>query len=148
MTVSLTPATTTYMPPSREDAKFTGFVTSDGRRGGFCWDGKPRCVNGHKLRPRQGKPILTEAITTCVHRDQRGGVECGALIYAGMFTVGGSARVRGSGERCWIVVEITRDHVERMAREPMIFLERMVILGVALPGVELDVLGVGQSEDE
>jgi hypothetical protein len=120
---------------------FSGFVLSDGRRGGICWDEKPRCIHDHLLVPKQKEPILTEAITTCVHRPTRDSAPCGVRLYAALLSFGGSAAVRGKGERAWIIVEITPDHVERMRREPMIFLERMVILGVALPGVEIDLLG-------
>lgn len=120
---------------------FSGFVLSDGRRGGICWDEKPRCIAPHRLIPKQREPILTEAITTCVHRDGRAAPACDVRLYVAQLAFGGSAVVRGRGERCWLVVEITPEHVERMRREPMIFLERMIILRVALPGVELDVLG-------
>jgi hypothetical protein len=120
---------------------FTGFVLSDGRRGGMCWDEKPRCVEPHRLITKQREPILTEAITTCQYRAHTESTPCGVRLYVAQLTFGGSAAVRGTGERAWLVVELTPEHVERMRREPMIFLERMVILGVALPGVEIDVLG-------
>lgn len=138
---SLLPA---YMAPTPapRDPKFSGFVLSDGRRGGICWDEKPRCVNvikPHRLKLRE--PVITEAIGACQHRIDRHSEPCGTTLYVAQMTFGGSAIVRGTGERAWLVVEITREHIERMKREPMIFLERMIILGVALPGVELDVLG-------
>lgn len=123
---------------------FSGFVLADGRRGGVCWDEKPRCIHPHRLRTRE--PVLTEAITTCQHRKDRGAEPCGAQLYVALLTFGGSAAVRGAGERAWLVVEITSDHVQRMRREPMIFLERMAILGVALPGVEIDILGIDQEK--
>lgn len=141
--------TATLMAPTPArpaHVKFSGFVLSDGRRGGICWDEKPRCVGAHRLRTRE--PVLTEAITTCQHRDGRGLEPCGLQLYVAQMTFGGSAEIRGAGERAWLVVEITREHVERMKREPMIFLERMIILGVALPGVDLDILGGAQETQE
>lgn len=135
--VSSTPSTSRPQQP-----RFSGFVLSDGRRGGICWDEKPRCVNPDPKphRPRLREPVITEGIGTCHHRADRGAPECGTRLYIAQLTFGGSAVVRGAGERAWLVVEITDDHIRRMKSEPMIFLERMVILGVALPGVELDIL--------
>jgi predicted RNA polymerase sigma factor len=127
---------------------FTGFVLADGRRGGICWDEKPRCVAGHRLHTKQKQPIISEALTTCVHKASREAEPCGIQQFVQVFTVGGSARIQGQGERAWLAVQVTRDHVERMRREPMIFLERMVILGVALPGVELDLTGDLQTEND
>lgn len=121
---------------------FSGFVLNDGRRGGICWDEKPRCVTGHRLVPKRQRDLpITEGIVTCIHRESREAQPCDVQQWAQLLTAGGSARVQGSGERAWLVVEITREHIDRMRREPMIFLERMVVLGVALPGVDLDVLG-------
>lgn len=109
----------------------------DGRRGGLCWDEKPRCPFDHRLMTKA--PILDDGIVTCTHRHYPA-PECGAKLYVACFTFGGSAAVRGSGERAWLVVEVTREHIERMIREPMIFLERAIVLGLTVPGVEVDVM--------
>lgn len=116
----------------------SGFALPDGRLGGLCSDGKPRCVRGHRLH--LGDAIIGETIGTCIHRASRAAPICGAHVYVAQLTVGGSAAVRGTGERVWLVVEVTRDQVEAMKRRPMLMLERMVLLGTALAGVEGDVL--------
>lgn len=119
---------------------FSGFTLADGRRGGICWDEKPRCVEPHHLKTRD--VVLAEGIVRCRHQERRASSPCGAQLYVSQLTHGGSPKARGEGERIWIVVEVTREHIERMKREPMIFIERMIVLGVALPGVETDILGV------
>lgn len=118
----------------------SGFTLPDGRRGGLCADAKPRCVGGHRLHLMD--PVIGETVGTCTHRASRSDPICGARVYVAQLTVGGSAAVRGSGERVWLVVEVTRDQVEAMKRRPMLMLERMVLLGAALAGVEGDVLAL------
>lgn len=100
-----------------------GFQLADGRRGGFCWTGKPRCVHpspdgsSHALRLRE--PVLTEAIGTCR--------SCGTRVYARRFP-----------DDLLLVVEITDALVRRMASAPLHPLEHLSILRCVLPGVEID----------
>lgn len=110
-------------------------VLSDGRRAGFCWGEKPRCLNQHPRAHRLGlkQAVLTEAIVTCHHRAERGGSECDTLQYVRRW-----ARTPDEAP-CWFVVEITKEHVRRLTQGPMLFLETMTILGCVLPGVDLDV---------
>lgn len=120
---------------------FSGFVLADGRRGGLAWGHKPRCVKGNPtthLLCHPGVRILTDSLVTCRHRSGRSGTICGAELYVRRFP-----RTKDEAQ-VWLVVETSPAHVQRMLREPMIFLERMVILGVALPGVEFD---IEQSEE-
>jgi hypothetical protein len=123
------------------DPRFSGFRLTDGRRGGFVWDEKPFCVNvlgdrPHRLLTRDNV-VLNDTVASCHFRPARGTSHCGATLYIAQMTFGGSARAQGSGERAWLVVEITREHIERMRRQPMLMLERLHLIGVALPGVDL-----------
>lgn len=123
------------------DPRFAGLITSDGRRAGVTWDERPMCVNvigdrPHRLMTRD-QVVISDTIATCVHRPARGTDRCNVQLYIVQMTFGGSARVQGSGERAWLVVEITRQHIERMRREPMLILERLHLIGVALPGTDL-----------
>jgi hypothetical protein len=123
------------------DPRLAGFQLADGRRGGFCWDEKPFCVNLLGHRPHhlltRDQVVLSDTIASCHHRPARGEAHCGVRLYIVQMTFGGSARVQGSGERGWLCVEITREHIERMKRQPMLILERLHLVGVALPGVDL-----------
>jgi hypothetical protein len=125
-------------------AGFSGFVLKDGRRGGFCWEEAPRCVNvfgGEPHRLATNRDLLADTIVHCGHRPAIGHGTCGARLYVALLSFGGSARIRGKGERLWLVVEVTPEHVQRMTTEPMILLERLHLLGCALPGVDTDLLG-------
>lgn len=112
-------------------APFTAFVLYDGRRAGFCWDEKPRCVHGHRIDADEAP--MTEGITRCKHRTGRDAPPCGVRVYL--------SRIRFStGEWAYFVVEITRSYLLRMKseRRPMLALERLSILACVLPGVEID----------
>ena len=63
--------------------------------------------------------------------------------YYAKLTFGGSARIRGTGERVWLAVQVTSEHVRRVHTEPMIFLETLQLLSVVAPGVELDLRYTG-----
>lgn len=120
---------------------FSGFITADGRRGGVCWDEKLRCVNHeigpHLLNPDQA-PIV-DTIVQCRHR-RRGGPRCGVHLYIAQLSVGGSPVIRGGGERIAIVVETTRAQAHKLRSVPMLFVERMILLGMAVPGVAEDLI--------
>lgn len=126
------------------DPSFTGFVLRDGRRAGFCWEEAPRCVNvfgGEPHRLATKRDVLDNTIAHCGHRPAIGHGTCGARLYVALLTFGGSAKIRGRGERAWLVVEVTPEQVQRMTTEPMIFLEKLALLGGVLPGVAEDLLG-------
>jgi hypothetical protein len=92
------------------ESSFTGFVLRDGRRGGFCWEEKPRCVNAFAGEPHRlatKRPVITDTIAHCEHRPALGQGECGARLYVALLSFGGSAKVQGRGERVWLVVEVT-----------------------------------------
>lgn len=119
---------------------FPGFVTAYGKRGGYCWDERPRCVN-YEIGPHLVKSDtmpLDDAIVQCRHRPEKGYPRCGAYLYVAQLSIGPSAVIRGQGERVWLVVETSRGQAERMQSVPMLFLERMVLLGLAAPGVDGD----------
>lgn len=131
-----------YRPPLHQ---FTAFVVRDGRRAGFCWDEKPRCIHGHRLKtkdPQQLRDVRHDTVVTCTHRESRDAEPCNTRQYVALATFGGSATMKGSGERFWFVVEVTDEHVKRMREQPMIFLERMSLLDCVLPGVARDLAGV------
>lgn len=126
------------------DSTFTGFFLRDGRRGGFCWDEKPRCVNvfgGEPHRLKTKGPVIADLITRCEHRPASKQGECGARLYVALLTFGGSAKAQGRGERLWLVVEVTAPQIQRISTEPMILLEKLSLLNCVLPGVASDVLG-------
>lgn len=133
------------MPPILPtiDPTFTGFVLRDGRRAGFCWEEKPRCVNVFDGQPHRltKRPLLNDSILRCQHRPGPKHGECDALLYVALLHFGGSAQVRGHGQRVWFVVEVADEHVQQMRTHPMIFLEKLVLAGCTLPGVDADVLG-------
>jgi hypothetical protein len=111
----------------------------DGRRVGVCWDEKPRCVTGHRFHtkdPKRVRQVRIDLLEPCHHRPYKEGPLCGVLQLATLCSI------PGTGERFWISVELTDAHRERLLKEPMIFLQRMALLGCALPGVEIDLLGV------
>ena len=135
-----------YRPPL---SRFTGFVLRDGRRAGFCWDEKPRCVHGHRLKvkdPQQLRNLRLDGLFTCTHRGESAAAPCNTRQYVALSTFGGSAAVRGQGERFWINVEVTDEHVRHMRARPMIFLETMALLDCVLPGVEHDLVGAGDDD--
>lgn len=136
MIATLTPMPTSMPHQSKPLPKFAPLVTADGRRAGWCWGDKPRCTNPepHAHRLRTKIHILSEAIVECENRHDRGGPTCGVRLY-----VRKVPRLTKSEALCWFVCEVTPEHVERMKREPMLFLETMTILGCVLPGVELDI---------
>lgn len=130
--------------------QFTAFVLRDGRRAGLCWDEKPRCVHGHRLKtrdPQQLRDVRLDALLTCIHRGDRNAAPCDTRQYVALNTFGGSANVKGTGERFWLVVEVTDEHVRHMRAQPMIFLERMSLLSCVLPGVDMDLAGAPQDDD-
>jgi hypothetical protein len=126
----------TAYTPSSDRTPFSAFTLADGRRAGFSWDAKPRCIHGHRI-PDDEAPI-TEGIITCRHRGGRREPECGVRIYLVLLTFGGSAAVQGTGERAYLVVEVTRSLVLQMKQRPMLTLERLSVLACVLPGVDVD----------
>lgn len=131
------------MPPRQFDIQ----TLKDGRRWGIAWDEKPRCVNGgHLIKPKHAKHFVPDTLVTCVFRPGHGTTECGVQQWGILFTLGGSAKIQGTGERALIMVEVTRELIERRKREPMIELEWMTLLGLTLPGVDVDLLGAGQND--
>jgi hypothetical protein len=125
-------------------SQFTGVITRDGRRAGFCWDEKPRCVHGHRLKtrdPEQLRNLRQDDVVKCIHRGARDAAPCDTRQHVSLGTFGGSATMKGSGERFWFVVQVLDQHLRRIREEPMIFLERMVMLSCALPNVDHDMAG-------
>lgn len=116
-------------------AKWKGFVTSDGLRGGFCSGDRPICVEGHYAKI--GERVLTEALRSCTHRTSDHHAVCGTRLYIARMQYGGSARIENAGEPIWFVVEVTEEHVRKMHREPMIFLEKMEIISCVIPHADL-----------
>ena len=126
--------------------QWTGFRLKDGRRGGICWAGKPRCVAGHRLKPRdpeQLRTLSTEMVTRCQHKHGAGHPICGALLYVAVVSFG--PRLLPRCERCLIVVELREDMLDSIG-DPMLFIERMALIDVALPGVGLDIGVRGERE--
>lgn len=105
----------------------------------FCSDEKPRCIEGHRLVSQQR--VTTDGILRCAHTDRLTGLKCDKLIWVALMTFGGSAKVRGTGERIWLVVELSPADASHFTREPMILLERLAHLGHTMPGVDLDLYG-------
>lgn len=141
---------------SAEDmAGFQGFVLKDGRRGGFCWDEKPRCIgrageaHGHRFKPRDPealRTLTTEMVARCQHKAGAQQPICGALLYIAVLSFGGSAVIRGQGQRCMLIVELHEKMLDQIG-QPMLFLERMALIEIALPGVLLDIGVRGDVED-
>ena len=105
----------------------------------YCSEEKPRCPYGHRLHAPH-RPSL-DGTLTCTHRDPLTRVVCNALCWIAVVSYGGSARVRGTGERLWIVCEVTPAIVRHFSRTPMTLLERLAYLGHTMPGVDLDLFG-------
>ena len=102
-----------------------------------AWVAKPRCIGGHHLKtrdPQQLRNVTYDALVTCVHQERREAPACGTRQYVSLNTFGGSAAVRGTGERWWLVVEVTDTHVRATRERPMIFLGRMTLLACVPPG--------------
>lgn len=123
------------MLPPESLAKWNGFVTKDGRRGGVCAGVRPICVGGHFAKVSQ--PVLTEAITHCTHRTGERQAPCSAQLYIARLNFGGSARFPEVGEAVWLVVEITPELIQRMKQAPMTFVEKMEIIALVLPTMDL-----------
>lgn len=103
---------------------FTGFTLPDGRRGGFCWGQRPRCIDPHLLKPRD--LVISDTITTCHHRLREGQRECGHRLYI--------RRLPSMGT--WLIVEVTPEHVKKLHdADSLSFMETMEIIGCVLPGV-------------
>jgi len=77
--------------------------------------------------------VVTDAIKSCQSLFGRGGPACGTTVYVRKLPCTTDEAI------AWFVCEVTPAHVQRLAREPLLFLEIMTILGCALPGVELDI---------
>jgi hypothetical protein len=104
-----------------------------------CSDEKPRCPYGHRLKPAHRTQY--DGTLTCDHRDPLSRQLCGTLCWIAVVSFGGSAQVKGSGERVWIVVEVTPAIVRHFSRTPMTLLERLAYLGHTMPGVDADLFG-------
>lgn len=108
----------------------------------FCSDEKPRCPHGHRLTGQTR--VTTDGIIRCGHRDPRSKLRCDTLIWVALVTFGGSAKVRGTGERVWLVVDVSSlsyDDITQFTTSPMTLLERLAYLGHTMPGVDLDLFG-------
>ena len=104
-----------------------------------CSEEKPRCPYGHRLHPPH-RPSL-DGTLTCTYRDPNSRRVCNTLCWIAVVSFGGSAVVRGTGERLWIVVEVSPAIVRHFSRTPMTLLERLAYLGHTMPGVDLDLFG-------
>lgn len=104
-----------------------------------CSDEKPRCPYGHRLKMAH-RPSW-DGTLTCDHRDPASRHVCNTLCWIAVVSFGGSALVRGTGERLWIVCEVTPAIVRHFSRTPMTLLERLAYLGHTMPGVDLDLFG-------
>jgi hypothetical protein len=104
-----------------------------------CSDEKPRCPYGHRLKMAH-RPS-TDGTLTCEHRDPITRALCNTLCWIAVVSFGGSSRVKGTGERVWIVVEVTPAIVRHFAHTPMMLLERLAYLGHTMPGVDRDLFG-------
>lgn len=109
-----------------------------------CSDEKPRCPYGHRLKVAH-RPSA-DGTLTCDHKDPLSGRACNTVCFVAVVSSGGSPRVRGSGERMWIVVEITPATAREFSRTPMLVLERLHQLGHATPGVDQDLFGIEPPE--
>jgi hypothetical protein len=90
-------------------------------------DEKPLCPYGHAL-DRAHRPSL-DGTLTCHWRDPLSGQECGTLCWVALLTFGGSAAIRGTGERVWVVVHVSPADVRHFTRTPMLFIEKLAYLG-------------------
>jgi hypothetical protein len=124
------------------DPTFRGFLLRDGRRAGFCWDERPRCVNVFGGRPHllTKLPLISDSVMRCTHRPAPAHGECDAHLYVALLHFGGSAHVQGEGQRMWLVVETTNEHVHQLRTRPMILLEKLALLDCVLPGVTDDLI--------
>lgn len=102
----------------------------------FCTDEKPRCPYGHRLKVAHRQSL--DGTLTCTHRDPTTRQVCNTLCWVALLSGGGSARVRGTGERLWIVAEVTPQIVRHFAAHPMLIVERLEYLGHTMPGVDDD----------
>ena len=105
----------------------------------YCSEEKPRCPYGHRLH--QPDRPTTDGTITCKHKDPRTERPCNTQCWIAVVSYGGSARIRGTGERLWIVCEVTPAIVRHFSRTPMTLLERLQYLGHTMPGVDLDLFG-------
>lgn len=90
-------------------------------------DEKPLCPYGHRL-PTADRPSL-DGTLWCHHRDPISQQVCDTLCWVALLTFGGSAAVRGTGERVWIVVHVSPADVRHFTRTPMLFIEKLAYLG-------------------
>jgi hypothetical protein len=82
-------------------------------------DERPLCPYGHAL-DRANRPSL-DGTLTCRY--------CHTLCWVALMTFGGSAAIRGTGERVWIVVHVDDRDVRHFTRTPMLFVEKLAYLG-------------------
>ena len=104
-----------------------------------CSDEKPRCPYGHRLK--MAHRVSYDGTLTCEHRDPITRRVCNTLCWIAVVSYGGSAVIRGTGERVWIVCEVSPAIVRHVSRTPMTLLERLAYLGHTMPGVDLDLYG-------
>lgn len=90
-------------------------------------DEKPMCPYGHYL-DRANRPSLDGSLT-CQHRDPISGQSCDTLCWVALICFGGSAAVRGTGERVWIVVHVSPADLRHFTRTPMLLIEKLAYLG-------------------
>lgn len=139
MTVGRSQSLTNRVQPEAL-ARWTGFVTKDGRRGGFSAGVRPICVDTHFVKTDEH--VITEGIARCKHRSGDRQLACGVRLYIARLQFGGSTVLGSGGELLWITVEVTDEHVERMKRAPMLFTEKMQLIGCVLPGVDIKLSSV------
>jgi hypothetical protein len=92
-------------------------------------DEKPLCPYGHLLE-RSNRPSL-DGTLWCHHRDEVSGQECNTQCWVALLTFGGSAAIRGTGERVWVVVHVSPADVRHFTRTPMLLIEKLAYLGHA-----------------
>lgn len=131
------------MPHRLAPADVSQYRPPRARAVSVCSDEKPRCPYGHRLKPAH-RPSL-DGTLTCDHQAPGSGQRCNALCYVVLVCAGGSATVRGTGERIWLVIEVTPAEVRHFAKTPMLVVEKLAYLGVAAPGVSADLFGASDA---
>lgn len=93
----------------------------------FCSPDKPRCSLGHVLKIA---PVICDRITRCTHRPAAGHAPHDEELYL--------ARVEYAGELLLLVVPVTAAQVRAMRDTPLSMIERLALLKLTVPNIELD----------
>lgn len=104
-----------------------GVARADATPPRFCLPDRPRCTCGERLRIA---PVITDRIARCTHRPAAGQAAHDQELYL--------VRFEFAGELVLLVAPVTSAQVKAMRDVALSMAERLALLGLTVPNVDLD----------